>query len=176
MLLSAKKLPKTAMELFEMLPEGLNCEVINNKLYMSPAPLFEHQDVSDELTSKIRSFVKSKKLGRCVSAPIDVFLDSGNAFQPDIIFIATENLEIIVKGKVRGTPDIVIEVVSPGSKKIDYTSKRNVYEKNKVKEYFIVEPGSKKVTSYYLREEVFVKQPEAKGKLVSKLLKKTFSF
>jgi Uma2 family endonuclease len=164
------------VELFEMLPEGLNREVIHNKLYMSPAPPFEHQDLSAELTAQIRSFVKIKKLGSCVASPIDIFLDGNNAFQPDIIFIATKNLGIIKKEKVRGAPDLVIEIVSPGSKKNDYITKRGVYEKNGVKEYFIVDPLSKKTTAYFLIDGLFTKQSEKKGKLISKPLKKTFSF
>ncbi len=173
---SKERLPQTAIELFEMLPEGLRCEVINNTIYMAPAPSFEHQEISDELTSQIRAFIKIKGLGKCVSSPVDVFLDKDNAFQPDVIFIATENLGIIQKGKVRGVPDLIIEVLSPGSRKTDLTIKRKAYEKNGVKEFFIIDPDSKKVISFLHNGKSFSKAADTKNKLISKLLKKTFIF
>ena len=170
------KVPRTAMEVFEMLPEGTLCQVIDNIIYMSPAPNFEHQDICDELTSQIRVFIKKKKLGKCVSSPIDVFLDNKNALQPDIIFIANENLSIIKEGKVRGVPDIVIEVLSTGTKDYDFGKKKTAYEKNGVKEYFLVEQKTGEVYSFYLKNNKYEAQPKVKGKIISRMLKKTFRF
>ncbi len=170
------KIPRTAMELFEILPEGLLCEVIENTLYMTPTPDFFHQKISSELQYAILTQLKKSNSGECVAAPIDVFLDTTNAFQPDILFIAKENLGIIKDGKIRGTPDLIIEILSPGSTKNDKIIKRNVYERNGVKEYFIVEPKTKEVITYYLKGKNFEKQTSKKGKVKSLLLKKTFSF
>lgn len=170
------KIPRTAMELYEILPEGLLCEVIENILYMTPAPHFFHQEISSELHFAIVGELKKNDSGKCVAAPIDVFLDSENAFQPDIVFIAKENLGIIKDGRIRGAPDLIIEILSPGSEKNDKIIKRNVYERNGVKEYFIVEPKTKEVITYYLKGKKFEKQTSKNGKLKSLLLKKTFSF
>lgn len=164
------------MELFEMLPEGLRCEVFNNTLYMSPAPSFEHQEIITELIRQISTHVKKTKSGKCVTSPVDVFLDSKNAYQPDIIFISKENLGIIQKGKVRGVPDLIIEILSPGSRKFDLTVKRKVYEKNEVKEFFIIDPVLGKAIAYLHNGKNFIKSGETKNKLASKLLKKTFTF
>ena len=174
MLKSASHIPRTAVEVFEMLPEGVNCQVIENVIYMSPAPNFEHQDICDELTSKIRSFIKKTNLGKCVSSPIDVFLDNKNAFQPDIIFIAAKNLSVIQDGRVRGIPDLIVEVLSPGTEDHDKVKKRKVYERCGVKEYFIVDPFTKQVITYYLKGKKFEEQKAVKAKIVSVLLKKTF--
>ncbi|MBC7886752.1 MAG: Uma2 family endonuclease [Ferruginibacter sp.] len=170
------KIPRTAVELFELLPEGILCEVIENTLYMTPAPDFFHQELSGDLCSSILIEVKKTNAGKCVAAPVDVFLDIKNAFQPDILFIAKENLGIIKDGKIRGAPDMIIEILSPGSAKHDKITKRIVYERNGVKEYFIVDPVSKAVITYYLKNKKFEKQADKKGKLKSGLLKKTFSF
>jgi Uma2 family endonuclease len=176
MLSTKNKLPKTAMELFKQLPEGLLCQVIDNKIYMSPVPLFEHQVVCQTLSAQIFTYVNDIDLGICIQSPIDVYLDEENAFQPDIIFIAKENLDIIVNGKVKGSPDIVIEVLSEGSKKMDTITKKSIYEKNKVKEYFIINPKTKDTIVYYLKGNKFEKQVSTPHKIKSKLLKKTFSF
>jgi Uma2 family endonuclease len=170
------KLPRTAVELYELLPEGLLCEVIENTIFISPSPDFFHQEISGDLYFAIKSEVRQTNSGKCVTSPMDVFLDTDNAFQPDIVFIAYENLGIIKEGKIRGTPDLIIEILSPGSIKHDKITKRIVYERNGVKEYFIIEPKTKEVITYYLKNKKFEKQVSRPGKVKSRILKKTFAF
>jgi len=169
--------PRTAIEVFNMLPEGVYCQVINNAIYTSPTPSFEHQEVVSEIQNGIFNHVMKNKLGKCVQSPIDVFMDDENAFQPDIIFISTANLGIIKEdGKVHGAPDIVVEVLSTGSMNDDKVKKKKVHEACGVKEYFIVQPSTKEVIRYYLVKDKFGQSDKVKGKIVSKLLKKTFRF
>jgi Uma2 family endonuclease len=144
---------------------------------MSPAPGFEHQDIVMEIGSKIRFFISKRNLGKCVASPVDVFLDDENAFQPDIIFIGSANLGIIKEdGKVHGAPDLVVEVLFPGNTNDDKVRKRKVYESSGVKQYFIVQPSTKEAITYYLVKDKFEQSAKTKGKIVSKLLKKTFRF
>jgi Uma2 family endonuclease len=169
--------PVTAVNVFKMLPEGINCQVINNVIYMSPSPTFQHQDTIFEISTQIRNAVSKQSLGKCIGSPIDVFLDGNNVFQPDIIFLTTPNLSLVKKdGKIHGAPDIVIEVLSPGNENDDRVKKRKVYEACGVKEYFIVNPQSKEVTACYLKNNKFDEAKKIKSRIVSKLLKKTFKF
>lgn len=169
--------PRTAIEVFKMLPEGVYCQVINNAIIMSPAPSFEHQEVISEIQNGIFNHVKKNKLGKCVQSPVDVFLDNENAFQPDIIFISGDNLDIIKEdGKIHGAPDLVVEVLSPGNANDDKVKKKKVYEQCGVKEFFIVQPTTKEVITYYLVKDKFEQAEKVKGKIVSKLLKRTFRF
>ncbi|MCY7310014.1 MAG: Uma2 family endonuclease, partial [Chitinophagaceae bacterium] len=102
--------------------------------------------------------------------------DQYNAYQPDIIFISSNNSAATVKnGKVFGAPEIVVEVLSPGNAGDDKV-KRKVYESNGVKEYFIVSPSSKEVISYYHTGKKYEKGTAQKGKIVSRMLKRTFKF
>jgi len=169
--------PETAVDVFKLLPEGVHCQVINNSIYMSPAPSFEHQVVIANIHFGIMSLLKKKNSGVCVAAPVDVFLDKFNAFQPDIIYISNSNMGIIGKdGKVHGTPDLLIEVLSAGNANDDRVKKKKVYEKCGVKEFFIVSPVSKETISYYHNGKKFEKGTVQKGKIVSRMLKKTFKF
>jgi Uma2 family endonuclease len=170
------RIPRTAMELFELLPEGVNCQVINNQIIVSPAPLFHHQEIVNDIALPIYAFIKKHKLGKSVQSPIDVFLDKENAFQPDIIFISNNNLHIIKDGKVKGAPDMVVEVLSKGTEEQDRVKKKAVYEKAGVKEYFIVDPETKLVNVFYLQKGKYKEQKATIAKLVSVLLKKSFSF
>lgn len=170
------KVPRTAMEVFEMLPEGILCQVIENVIYMSPAPFYEHQRLLIIIASKIHEFVNEGMLGECTPAPVDVYLDQNNAFQPDIVFIGKENLSIVKGGKVNGSPDIVIEILSKGSKEFDLGKKKMAYEKNGVKEYFTVDYKTKEVQAFFLKNNKYEAQPKVKDKIISRLLKKTFKF
>ena len=172
----SNKIPRTAIEVFEMLPEGILCQVIENVIYMSPAPFYEHQRLIIIIASKIHEFVTAGNLGECTPAPVDVYLDENNAFQPDIVFIRKENLGIIKAGKVNGSPDMIIEILSKGSKEFDLGKKKTAYEKNGVKEYFAVDQKTKEVQGFYLKNNKYESQPKVKGKIISKLLKKTFRF
>jgi len=166
--------PRTAKEVFEMLPEGTLAEVIDNTLHMSPSPIFEHQDIIADLLTQIRLHIKSKSLGKCVSAPMDVYLDDNNIVQPDIIFISNDNLHIIQR-KIKGSPDIIIEALST-NRTHDLERKKALYEKFGVKEYFIVDPATKETFTYYHDGKKYMLQESKKGKIKSRLLKKTFSF
>ncbi|WP_276503122.1 Uma2 family endonuclease [Terrimonas pollutisoli] len=169
--------PRTAVEVFKMLPEGVNCQVIENVLYMSPAPSFNHQDVVSEILTQIRLATNKSKTGKCVASPIDVFLDDENAYQPDIVFISSARLSIIKEdGKIYGVPELIVEVLSKGNQDHDLVKKKAVYERCGVKEYFIVEPSSKQVITYYLKRKKFEEQKAVNAKIVSALLKKTFKF
>jgi Uma2 family endonuclease len=168
--------PRTGMDAFMMLPAGTLAELINDTIYMSPAPDYLHQKIVLKLASDIQSYAQVEKMGECIISPIDVFFDSKNVLQPDILFITSENMDIIKNGKVKGVPDIIIEILSFGNKRHDTEKKKTIYEKFGVKEYFIIDPENKDIITYFLSEKKYVKQPAAKGKIKSKLLKKTFSF
>jgi len=160
----SNKIPRTAIEVFEMLPEGILCQVIENVIYMSPAPFYEHQRLIIIIASKIHEFVTAGTLGECTTAPIDVYLDEYNAFQPDIVFILKENLSSVKGGKVKGSPAMVIEILSQGSKEFDLGKKKIAYEKNGVKEYFAVDFKTKEVQAFFLKKNKYEAKPKVKAK------------
>ncbi|WP_084568292.1 Uma2 family endonuclease [Niabella soli] len=79
--------PRTAIEVYEMLPEGTLAEVINNVLYMSPAPTFEHQQILGKLFTFLNVYITENDLGECVFSPVDVYLGYNNVVQPDIFLL-----------------------------------------------------------------------------------------
>ena len=162
--------PRTIMEVYEMLPEGTLAELIDGVLYMSPSPVSIHQIVQGKIFLRLGIYVEENDLGVMIPPPMDVFLDDHlNAVQPDIIFVAKENLKIIQK-KIRGVPDLLGEVISPGNSKHDVEIKKALYERFGVKEYWIIDPVSKEVTGYQLVSGKFELLAKAKGKIKSPLL------
>ncbi|HEY9340910.1 MAG TPA: Uma2 family endonuclease, partial [Hanamia sp.] len=135
--------PKSMLEVWESLPEGTLCQLINNKLIMSPAPLDIHQVVLNEINFEIFSFLKKSKIGQVRIAPYDVHFSRENILQPDILFIKNENLHKIESKGLFGSPDMIIEVLSPSTSQLDFEEKKLVYERFGVQEYFIIDPASK---------------------------------
>lgn len=164
------------MEVYKMLPEGTLAELIDGILYMSPSPVDKHQRIITRLISQIFSYCEQHNLGEVFTAPFDVYLDEhANAVQPDILFIAKANLSII-QGHVHGVPDLIIEILSEGNPTHDTKRKKDLYEKFRVKEYWIIDPETRQATGYTFAEGVFKTLPSSSGQLVSPLLGETFSF
>ena len=112
---------------------------------MVPSPLEAHQRVSKKIEYQLVEFIEGHDLGYVYYAPFDVVLSMGNVVQPDILFISKERRGIITKQNVQGAPDLVIEVLSPGTSDRDLTLKRTLYGKYGVREYWIVNPEAQTV-------------------------------
>jgi Uma2 family endonuclease len=168
--------PQSMLDVYKLLPEGTPIQLINNRLYMSPAPRFIHFDVVKKIFKQLEEIVTNNNLGIVAFAPVDVYLGVNNAVQPDVFFIANENAHCIKDDGVHGAPDIIVEVLSPGNKNNDLIKKKHQYEKYRVKEYFIVDADDKTVVTYYLKNNKYVLQKSVKGKLKTKLLNTVFTF
>ena len=122
------------------LPEDKRYEIIDGELFMVPSPNEAHQRILLTLTTILLNYVKKNKLGYIYCAPFDVLFSEEDIVQPDIIFVSNENRKIITKDNIQGTPDLLIEILSPGTSKRDLGIKKKLYAKNGVREYWIVDP------------------------------------
>lgn len=141
--------------------EGERIEIIDGHIYnMSPAPSRIHQEIISALVIDIGNYIKSNN-GPCkvYPAPFDVILknedediiNSKNIVQPDISVICDKS-KLTDKG-CTGSPDMIVEVISPFNPSNDYVRKLNLYEQFKVKEYWIVNPIRKNILVYTLTDE-----------------------
>jgi Uma2 family endonuclease len=133
---------------YEKLPEGAPYQLIGGELVMTPAPVPYHQIVSLNIQFELIKFVRDRKLGRVIAAPIDVYFSEIETYQPDIIFISKDRLYIIGERKIEGAPDLVVEVLSSSTARYDLKHKKDVYEQNGVKEYWIVDPAKRSIEVY----------------------------
>lgn len=166
--------PRTTMEVFESLPEGTLCQVINNTLYMSPAPNLKHQKFQSNLFYVLSDLIIRNNLGLLFAPVTDVYLDDENVFQPDLIFISNDNMSIIVDDKIKGSPNLLIEILSPSNEKMDTEIKKEMYQQFGVKEYWIANPDDKRIIVYHLSENKYIEYSNQIGKANSKLLNKEF--
>jgi Uma2 family endonuclease len=116
---------------------------------MTPSPAPYHQDILRNLGLALASFVKDEGLGKVYLAPLDVYLTEKDTYQPDIIFISKERLNIIGESKIEGAPDLLVEILSPATAYYDLRTKKDAYEKSGVKEYWIVDPFQKSVEIFW---------------------------
>ena len=132
--------------------DGKRHEIVDGEHHMAPSPEIRHQEISRNLALIIASYLRENKLGKLLYAPCDVVLSNWDIVVPDLIFIAKENEKIVTKKNIRGVPDLVVEIISPASKRYDLVMKRKLYERFGVKEYWIFDPEKERVEVYTLSE------------------------
>lgn len=142
----------TAEEYYQ-LPEGPPYfQLIDGELFMSPSPHFYHQEILLNIAFAIRSYLRTNPIGKVIVAPSDVEFDKDNVFQPDVFFIRKERLGIVDKHGSKGPPDLVVEVISGSTGRLDLGPKRMVYAQTGVLEYWVVLPDARTVEIYRLPE------------------------
>jgi Uma2 family endonuclease len=139
---------KNTVSDFNQLEEGEFCQLINGELIMTPAPASQHQRILARIFVQIYGHVEQYSLGETFVAPVDVFFDPENVFEPDILFVSKERANIILEDGIHGAPDLILEILSVSSGYHDTKTKKRVYEKYGVKEYWIVDPIDNEVTGY----------------------------
>lgn len=144
-----KKPGEYTIDDYYALPDDERVELIDGVLYNMSSPTSMHQLIVSKIYVKLDNYIMSKK-GKCVpiGAAVDVQLDCDDKtiVQPDVIVIC--NREKFKKGIVYGAPDFVVEVLSPSTKKRDKTLKVSKYLNAGVREYWIVDPKKKSITTY----------------------------
>ncbi|WP_234120461.1 Uma2 family endonuclease [Clostridium hydrogenum] len=172
-------------------PEEEKWELINGEPYMQAAPSWQHQSISRELMLQFGEYLRDKTC-QVFAAPFDLRLPCENEKDRDITNVYQPDLLVVYdKSKLKGTgyygvPDMVIEILSPATARIDRLLKFNMYEKAGVKEYWIVEPDTKLTSVFilqsnnkYERPEIYTENDNVKVSIFSNLvieLEKVFDF
>jgi len=163
---------KLTIKDYEKLPEGSPYQLIKGALIMSPAPSYYHQEVEKKVFLILYENIEKRKNGKVFIAPFDVYLDNENVYQPDIVVILKNSKAKVSEKGIEGTPDIVIEIISPSTAYYDLIEKKEVYEKYGVKEYWIIDPKSKTFEIYLNSESGFelFSKAKIKGLVKSQIL------
>lgn len=140
------------------LPDGERAELVDGKIYYMATPGWTHQRISMLLSREIGDYI-AKNNGACevLAAPFSVFLynDNINYFEPDISVIC--DLSKLDEKGCHGAPDWIIEIVSPGSRQMDYLTKLLRYQTAGVREYWIVDPEKQMVMVYGFEQGIVEK-------------------
>ena len=132
------------------LPEGERAELIDGKFYDMAPPSRIHQEISGQIYKTITNYIDARR-GSCkvYAAPFAVNLDADDKdwVEPDISVICDPD-KLTDRG-CSGAPDLIFEIVSPSSRKLDYGIKNGIYSQSGVREYWIVDPKRETVLCYY---------------------------
>ncbi|HEY3132123.1 MAG TPA: Uma2 family endonuclease [Acidobacteriota bacterium] len=147
----AKKIVPFTYDDYASLPQDRFIhQIIDGEHFMNPSPIPYHQDISRNLQRILVEFVERNDLGKIYDAPIDVVLSDTNVVVPDLIFISRARTSIILEKYIAGPPDLVVEILSPGTRKLDLDLKLKLYARFRVPEYWIIDPKQKTVRLYRL--------------------------
>lgn len=125
--------------------DGNRYEVIDGVLYMTTAPSFFHQWISGRLMRLLGIPFEDQGLGYYITAPIGLLMPGCDPVQPDFMLIRRANASIIHDQRVRGVPDLIVEVLSPSNPEQDTDIKRGAYARAGLPEYWIVRPATRDV-------------------------------
>src|SRR5829696_6786459 len=137
--------PYTVEDLASIPDDGRRYEVIGGELVVSPAPTTKHQRVSFRLSRILGDYLERVGSGEAFAAPIDVFLGKHDIVQPDLIVILHRHAGRVTDAGIEGAPDIVIEITSPSSQRMDWIRKSATYATFGVPEYWIVDPETQTI-------------------------------
>ena len=133
-------------------------ELINGEFILVSAPNTAHQRFSFRLSMSLGNFVLLGDLGEILVAPYEVLLtdpEGINIIQPDIIFVSKEREHIITPANIQGAPDLIVEILSPSTGRRDRTTKRDLYARHGVEEYWIADPELQTVIVMLLKDGAF---------------------
>lgn len=146
---------------YALLPDdGRRHEVIDGDLLVTPAPNARHQKILFNLTLALGNFLRrapagAQPPGEVFLAPFDVLLTEFDIVQPDLLFLSAERRHLRTDQNLQGAPDLVVEILSPGTRRVDERVKRQLYERTGVQEYWIVDPEEETVQIFREAEGAF---------------------
>lgn len=123
-------------------------ELIDGELSVTPSPSLVHQIVVHRLDVLLDRAIVESGLGLVIGAPFDVYLDEQNVPQPDLVVVLRDRERVLGSTRLESAPSLAIEIISPSSATRDRVTKRNLYARYGVPEYWLVDPDAKTVTIF----------------------------
>jgi len=143
---------------YQFLPDdGKRYEVIDGDLYTTPAPVTRHQMIVTRLSNLLFTYLERNPIGTVLMAPCDVLLSDVDVLQPDLLVVLQDGLARITDKNIQGPPDLVIEILSPGTAGRDRDLKHKRYERFGVREYWLVDPDQNTVEILHLEQNRFTR-------------------
>lgn len=129
--------------------DNLRREIIGGELIVTAAPSTRHQEVVMRLGARLLLYAEEHG-ARVFPAPTDVFFSETDVVEPDVVFVGEGNIAKVEEKFVRSAPDVVVEVSSPSSRRLELMRKRDLYERFEVPEYWYVDLDADRIELYRL--------------------------
>jgi Uma2 family endonuclease len=144
----------TATEFLRVPEDGKRHELVDGVHYVTPSPNVRHQLIVGRLHLALARFLEGRPAAaRVFLGPLDVVLSERDVVEPDLLVVAADQAHILTRANVQGAPAIAIEVISPGTRNWDATTKRRLFDERGVGEYWLVDPVRDCVTVFRRAED-----------------------
>ena len=136
-------------DLARMPEDGLRHEIIDGVHFVTPAPILRHQRIVGRLFQAIANYLDVHAgTGEVFGTPVDTVFTQWDVVEPDVVFVAADQQTILTEPNIQGAPALVVEVLSPGTKKRDLGIKKELFDRGGVREYWIIDPKANTVIIY----------------------------
>jgi Uma2 family endonuclease len=122
-------------------------QLIEGDLFMSPSPNRYHQVIARNLGYILLHYVAQHPIGEIYLAPMDVYLDDINVYEPDILFVANARKDLLKENGIHGAPDLVVEILSPSTTKLDKRKRAN-FAKHGAREFWQIDPNLQQIQRF----------------------------
>jgi Uma2 family endonuclease len=140
-----------------LLPDdGKRYEILDGDLLMTPSPVTRHQTIAMRLSHLFMTYLETHPIGVVLAAPCDVVLSEFDVVEPDLLFVRHNSAARITEKNIQGPPDVIIEILSPGTATRDRDLKRKRYELFGVQEYWLVDPDQNSLEILALQDGTYV--------------------
>jgi Uma2 family endonuclease len=140
--------------------DGNRHEIIDGEHFVNPSPNLYHQEVSRHIQFQLYTQIELAGLGKVIDAPIDLQLSNNDIVQPDLVIVTLARRQIMTPTKIKGTPDLVVEILSPSNADHDLKTKRKLYEDAAIPEYWIAMPDEHQILQLFLHEGRYIESIE----------------
>lgn len=140
--------------------DGKRHELIEGEHHIWTSPNLKHQTISMNIAVQLGTFLKEHRLGEVLFARFDVVLSPIDVVEPDLLYVSNERSNIFTEDNAQGMPDLLVEIVSDTTRRMDEIVKLQLYERFGVREYWIVDPVLDTVKIYRWVDLVFTKVAE----------------
>jgi Uma2 family endonuclease len=155
----------TYQDLLALPDDGLRHELIDGEHFVTPAPVSRHQIILGNLYRLIGVHTHTTRCGVTLFAPYDIVFTDYDVVEPDLMYFSSARYAAVVTEKnAQGPPDLVVEILSPGTRRRDEGLKRRLYERMRVDEYWIVDPVTETVQIHRLVNERYRETRLTRGK------------
>lgn len=139
----------------EAIPEDyVRREIIDGELIVHASPVPRHQEAAGNLFVRLREYA-SRAGGKAFFGPLDVYFAEDNVVEPDLMFISADHLERIGDKNMQGPPDLVVEISSPSTRRLDQVCKLDLYRRFRVAEYWFVDLEAERLEVHVLTGDVY---------------------
>jgi Uma2 family endonuclease len=147
---SQRSARRLTYEDFVRIPDdGKRHEIIDGVHYVTPSPVLRHQQLLGRLYVSIANFLEvHPEVGQAFLSPLDTVFSPWDVVEPDLLFVAADQLDILTEPNIQGAPALVVEILSPSTRRRDQGIKRQLFDRGGVREYWLVDPKGRDLTIY----------------------------